>query len=98
MRQNLTPGNQPLSWRTALLVAVAAFTMTACGGSGEATSTAAEPATAEPEASYAAGWGPPIGSVLPVLDAPDQAGQTQTLASLSGDQGMLLFLNRSADW
>lgn len=47
---------------------------------------------------YSDGWGPATGSQLPVLEAYDQAGQLQTLASLSGDQGLLLFLNRSADW
>lgn len=50
------------------------------------------------DASYAEVWGPTIGAPIPLLDAPDQRGDQQTLASLSGDQGMLLFLNRSADW
>ncbi len=53
-------------------------------------------ATAEDD--YATGWGPAIGSALPVLDAPDQSGARRTLADLSGDQGLLLFLSRSADW
>ncbi len=47
---------------------------------------------------YTAGWGPAVGSTLPVLDAPDQNGTRRALADLSGDQGLLLFLNRSADW
>lgn len=49
-------------------------------------------------ADYAAGWGPEIGSPLPVLEAPDQTGTTRTLEDLTGEQGLLLFLNRSADW
>ena len=47
---------------------------------------------------YAQGWGPEVGSQLPVLDAPDQAGRTQTLETLRGERGLLLFFNRSADW
>ena len=47
---------------------------------------------------YAAGWGPAIGSTMPVLDAPDQSGERRSLQDLSGDQGLLLFLSRSADW
>ncbi len=49
-------------------------------------------------ADYAASWGPEIGSTLPVLEAPDQTGTTRTLETLAGDNGLLLFLNRSADW
>lgn len=47
---------------------------------------------------YSGNWGPATGSQLPVLEAYDQEGQLQTLDSLTGDQGLLLFLNRSADW
>ena len=43
-------------------------------------------------------WGPEVGSTLPVLEAPDQTGEVRTLADLAGEQGLLLFLNRSADW
>lgn len=49
-------------------------------------------------ADYAADWGPEIGSTLPVLEAPDQTGTTRVLDDLAGDNGLLLFLNRSADW
>ncbi len=47
---------------------------------------------------YSAGWGPAVGTVLPPIAAPDQAGVEHRLADLSGDQGLLLFLSRSADW
>ena len=47
---------------------------------------------------YSEGWGPAVGSQLPVLEAPDQTGTIRTLDDLSGEQGLLLFLNRSADW
>ena len=47
---------------------------------------------------YSAAWGPEIGSELPVLEAPDQSGEIRTLDNLAGEQGLLLFLNRSADW
>lgn len=47
---------------------------------------------------YSGNWGPEIGTQLPLLEAPDQTGTLRTLADLSGEQGLLLFLNRSADW
>ena len=47
---------------------------------------------------YSDGWGPEIGTAVPVLEAPDQTGTIRTLTDLSGEQGLLLFLNRSADW
>ncbi len=45
-------------------------------------------------------WAPdyPEGSMIPVLEAPDQNGNVQTLASLSGDKGLMLFFSRSFDW
>jgi hypothetical protein len=47
---------------------------------------------------YSAGWGPAVGTPMPLLEAPDQTGTQRFLADLTGDQGLLLFLNRSADW
>lgn len=47
---------------------------------------------------YSDSWGPALGSTLPVLSAPDQTGAIRTLDDLAGEQGLLLFLNRSADW
>ena len=47
---------------------------------------------------YSAEWGPEVGSPLAVLEAYDQAGTLRTLDNLAGEQGLLLFLNRSADW
>ena len=47
---------------------------------------------------YSESWGPALGSALPVLNAPDQTGAIRTLDDLAGEQGLLLFLNRSADW
>ena len=49
-------------------------------------------------ADYADDWGPALGSSLPMLEAPDHDGEIRDLASLAGDQGLLLFLSRSADW
>ncbi|MBM4204418.1 MAG: hypothetical protein FJ194_09760 [Gammaproteobacteria bacterium] len=42
-------------------------------------------------------WGPSNGTTV-VIDAQDQNGTPQTLASLSGSNGLLIFFNRSADW
>lgn len=47
---------------------------------------------------FSEGWGPAVGSTLPLLEAPDQTGTVRTLEDLAGEQGLLLFLNRSADW
>ena len=47
---------------------------------------------------YSDGWGPAVGSALPVLEAPDHTGQLRTLDDLVGEQGLMLFLSRSADW
>lgn len=47
---------------------------------------------------YGDAWGPAVGAPLPVLEAPDQTGRIRTLDDLAGEQGLLLFLNRSADW
>ena len=33
-----------------------------------------------------------------LLAAPDQAGTARDLENLAGEQGLLLFLSRSADW
>lgn len=45
-------------------------------------------------------WAPdfPEGSMIPILDAPDQNGQLQNLDSLSGEKGLMLFFSRSFDW
>jgi hypothetical protein len=47
---------------------------------------------------YAKQWAPPVGTAMPMLMAPDQSGAARNLQSLAGEQGLLLFLNRSADW
>jgi len=47
---------------------------------------------------YSASWGPAIGTSMPLLAASDQDGQARSLTNLAGDQGLLLFLSRSADW
>lgn len=49
-------------------------------------------------ANYADGWGPPVGSMLSTLTTVDGSGAAQTLETLRGEKGLLLFLNRSADW
>ncbi len=47
---------------------------------------------------YAEQWGPPLGKPLPLLEAYDHSGQLRGLENLAGKRGLLLFLNRSADW
>ncbi len=47
---------------------------------------------------YADGWGLPEGAKTSALEAPDQTGALRNLGSLAGERGLLLFVNRSADW
>ena len=47
---------------------------------------------------YDDAWGPASGSRLPMLEAPDQAGEPQRFETLRGKRGLLLFMNRSTDW
>lgn len=47
---------------------------------------------------YSDGWGPQVGSQLPILNAQDQSGTPRTLQDLTGRKGLLLFVNRSTDW
>ena len=42
--------------------------------------------------------GPQVGATVPPLSGPDQFGEPQTLASLSGPKGLMLVFSRSADW
>lgn len=42
--------------------------------------------------------GPAIGEKVPYFALTDQHGQTQTLDSLAGPNGLLLVFSRSADW
>ena len=46
---------------------------------------------------FSESWGPAIGTPV-TLEAPDQTGVLRSLDDLAGEQGLLLFLNRSADW
>ena len=45
-------------------------------------------------------WAPdfPEGSSIPVLAAPDQNGNIQTLETLTGEKGIILLFSRSFDW
>ncbi len=56
------------------------------------------PALAVSAEDYAQQWGPPLGTSVPLLQAEDQTGTLRTLDNLTGSQGLLLFLVRSADW
>lgn len=49
-------------------------------------------------ADYQDDWGPAVGSPMPALAAPDQGGDERGLEDLAGANGLLLFVNRSADW
>ncbi len=47
---------------------------------------------------YTKDWGLPVGALAPPIAALDQSGAERSLDSLAGERGLLLFVNRSADW
>ena len=47
---------------------------------------------------YVDSWGLDVGAKAPAIEAADQTGAVRDLASLTGERGLLLILNRSADW
>ena len=49
-------------------------------------------------ADYVEQWGLAVGQPAPAIAAPDQTGTVRDLASLAGENGVLLFFNRSTDW
>ncbi len=51
-----------------------------------------------PAASKNLKTGPDVGAKVPEFALPDQAGRSQSLTSLSGKNGLLLYFVRSADW
>ena len=50
------------------------------------------------QVAYADTWGPSLDAPLPLLAASDQNGVRQNLASLTGENGLLVLFNRSAVW
>ena len=47
---------------------------------------------------YAKEWAPPVGSAMPAIAAKDHTGADRNFENLAGENGILIFLNRSADW
>ena len=43
-------------------------------------------------------FGPQVGDIVPSFSLTDQHGQTQTLQSIMGPNGVMLAFNRSASW
>lgn len=45
-------------------------------------------------------WGPEIGTrmSLPEIEGKDHTATTRSLSSLAGENALLIFFNRSADW
>ena len=103
-------GGRALAPRSLLAaLAVALPLLTGCSEAPESTnpSTAPSPVTSAPAAAtpanqaeftYSEDWGPALGSTLPILNAEDHTGTRRTLADLSGEEGLLLIVSRSADW
>ncbi len=74
-----------LSERVRRVVVAACLTLTGVAGGAWADS-------------YAQQWAPPVGTPMPVLAAPDHTGAPRTFENLAGKNGLLIILNRSADW
>ena len=47
---------------------------------------------------YAREWGPQVGTPMPPIHAPSASLSYESLDSLMGPNGLLIFFNRSADW
>lgn len=61
----------------------------------------AEPAHAqasEAAAEAAAPFGPQVGETAPGFSLIDSQGETRTLADLTGENGLVVYFNRSLDW
>jgi peroxiredoxin len=71
----------------ALMLAAAAFT------SAHAQDSAAEAAMEAADA-----FGPGVGETAPAFTVTDAAGDTRTLADLTGPEGVVIYFNRSLDW
>ena len=52
----------------------------------------------EAAADAAASFGPAVGERVPAFEGVDAQGQTRTLANLAGENGLVLYFNRSLDW
>ncbi|MEO1038956.1 MAG: redoxin domain-containing protein [Pseudomonadota bacterium] len=67
-----------------------------------ASSLAAGQALAQDAASIASdaaeGFGPEVGATAPALSVFDSEGQARTLGSLYGENGVIIYFNRSLDW
>ncbi len=46
----------------------------------------------------AAPFGPAVGETAPALSLSDAGGETRTLEELAGENGLVLYFNRSLDW
>jgi hypothetical protein len=51
-----------------------------------------------PLAAQTIATGPEVGERIPAFEAADQRGERQTFDSLTGPNGLLLLMHRSADW
>ena len=79
------------------LTPFAALGLLACSGSPEATPPANEAAlTASAEAADSIGL--PIGSIAPAIELSDASGNVISLDDLAGENGTVLYFNRSVDW
>ena len=72
---------------------LAAFAFAALSISG---AHAQSPTDAATEA--ASEFGPAVGSIAPEFAITDATGQVRTLANLSGENGVVIYFNRSLDW
>ena len=58
----------------------------------------AQDSAAEWSAETAAQFGPAVGTMAPAISATDADGAAQNFSSLSGENGLVVYFNRSLDW
>ena len=75
-----------------------ATAMVLIGMLAAATGVTAEEASTDGADAYQDGWGPALGDPVPLIAAEDQHGDVRDLGSLSGEQGLVLIVSRSAVW
>jgi peroxiredoxin len=78
------------------LTPVIALGLFACSGGGETPPENAQALAAASETAET--LGPPVGSPMPDFRLADAEGGMQTLADIAGENGTVIYFNRSLDW
>ena len=80
-----------MTWRTTKALAATLLVWLGASACGQNART-------QDAGAHAESWGPPTGTPMPALTAPDQQGMQRSLSALAGERGLLFLIARSADW